>query len=102
MRFNSARAAGLDEAKAALVEDGYEGALAPQEVAALKLADALLGLPDKPEAADQALIRAQFSPAEIVELLLGVGLFHGMSKVLINLGLEPQEMPVTLLPTPGS
>jgi hypothetical protein len=43
-----------------------------------------------------------FSDAEIVELALGVGLFLAMSKVLINLGLEPEDMPTTLVPTPGS
>jgi hypothetical protein len=35
-------------------------------------------------------------------MALGVGLFLGMSKVLINLGLEPEDMPVTVMPTPGS
>lgn len=37
-----------------------------------------------------------------MELLLGVALYHGMSKVLIVLGLEPESMPVTELPTPGA
>ncbi|MGI9328558.1 MAG: hypothetical protein ACR2PZ_25305 [Pseudomonadales bacterium] len=73
-----------------------------KDVAALKLADAFLGLPGTPSEADQSLIRAHFNEAEITELLLGVGLFHGMSKVLINLGLEPEQMPITVLPTPGS
>ena len=41
------------------------------------------------------------SDAEIVELALGVGLFMGMSKVLICLGLEPEEMQTTVVPTPG-
>jgi hypothetical protein len=35
-------------------------------------------------------------------MALGVGCFLGMSKVLIMLGLEPEEMPVTVVPTPGS
>jgi alkylhydroperoxidase family enzyme len=47
-------------------------------------------------------LKAHFSDAEIVELALGVGLFLAMSKVLINLGLEPESMPTTLIPTPGS
>ena len=42
------------------------------------------------------------SDAEIAELALGVGLFMGMSKVLITLGLEPESMETTVLPTPGS
>jgi alkylhydroperoxidase family enzyme len=50
----------------------------------------------------QAALREQFDDAQIMELLLGVALYHGMSKVLIVLGLEPESMPVTQLPTPGS
>ena len=47
-------------------------------------------------------LKANFSDAEIVEMALGVGMFMGMSKVLINMGLEPENMPVTVIPTPGS
>jgi len=35
-------------------------------------------------------------------LALGVGLCHALSKLLITLGLEPQNMPTTVLPTPGA
>ena len=45
---------------------------------------------------------SNYSDAEIAELALGVGLFLGMSKVLITLGLEPEGMDTTVLPTPGS
>lgn len=45
---------------------------------------------------------AEFSPAEQAELAMGIGLFLGMSKVLITLGVEPQDMPTTVIPTPGS
>jgi hypothetical protein len=47
-------------------------------------------------------LKKHYSDAELVELALGVGLFLGMSKVLITLGLEPEEMDTTVLPTPGS
>jgi hypothetical protein len=47
-------------------------------------------------------LRKHYTPAELVELSLGVGLFLGMSKVLITLGLEPEDMPVTVIPAPGS
>lgn len=73
-----------------------------REAAALRLTDALIGVPGALDAATKAALKAHFSDAEIVELALGVGLFMGMSKVLINLGLEPEDMPVTVLPTPGS
>jgi len=50
----------------------------------------------------RAELEQQFSAAEIAELAMGVGLFLGMSKALINLGLEPEGMPTTVIPTPGS
>ncbi len=82
--------------------DGYEHTLADAEVAALRLTDAMIGDPTRLSDEDRSALRAQFSDAQIVELALGVGLFLGMSKVLINLGLEPDDMPTTVLPTPGS
>ena len=53
-----------------------------------------------PDAHTRALIRSHYSDARIFEPALGVGLFPGMSKVLVNLGLEPENTPVTLVPTP--
>ncbi len=101
MRFDSAREAGLTETRAALVTDDYADSLSAEEVAALELTDALLEARSVDAALRQAL-RAHFSDAQIVELALGVGLFMGMSKVLILLGLEPESMQTTVLPTPGS
>lgn len=48
------------------------------------------------------MIRSEFSEAEIAELGIGLALFHGFSKMLISLGLEPEQMSTTVLPTPGS
>jgi alkylhydroperoxidase family enzyme len=76
--------------------------LPEREAAALALTDALIGVPRPLEESTRERLRAQFNSAEIVELALGVTLFLGMSKVLINLGLEPESMPLTVLPTPGS
>ena len=72
------------------------------ETAILQLTDAIIGRPQSLSEATKQLLKAHYSDEQIVELTLGVGLFLGMSKVLINLGLEPQDMPVTLMPTPGS
>jgi hypothetical protein len=33
-------------------------------------------------------------------MTLGISLFHGFSKMLIVLGLEPEEMDTTVVPTP--
>ncbi len=68
----------------------------------MRLTDDIIGTPGRLSAADVDALRARFSPAELAELSLGVGLFLGMSKVLIVLGLEPEDMPVTVMPTPGS
>ena len=72
------------------------------ETAALQLTDAIIGYPGSLSEDTRQSLKANFSDAEIVEMALGVGLFLGMSKVLINLGLEPEDMPVTVMPTPGS
>jgi alkylhydroperoxidase family enzyme len=102
VRFDSARAAGLDEGKVEKIADGYEIEFSAAETAALKLTDAIIGDPHSLTDEQRDALKVHFSDAEIVELALGVGLFLAMSKVLINLGLEPEDMPTTLVPTPGS
>jgi len=102
VRFDSARAAGLTESRVARIKDGYEAHLSEKETAALQLVDMLVGLPQVPAAEVQERLKAHFSEAEIVELALGMGVFQCLAKVLINLGLEPEDMPVTVVPTPGT
>lgn len=72
------------------------------ERAALKLADAIVGTPHPLAPADAALLRMHFSESQAAELALGLVLFHGLSKALIILGLEPENMPVTVMAEPGS
>ena len=102
MRFDSAREAGLTEERVANIEDGYESRLGASESAALALTDAIIGVPDAIDETLRARLRRQFSEAEIQELTFGIGIFLAMSKVLINLGLEPESMPITQVPTPGA
>ncbi len=85
-----------------MVQDTYLASLAPNEVAALALTDDLIGHPGKLRQDAINELKQHYSDAQLVELALGVGLFLGMSKVLIVLGLEPEEMATTVLPTPGS
>ncbi len=68
----------------------------------MKLADAIVGTPQPLSPADAAALRAHFSAAQAAELAFGLGLFHGLSKALIIMGLEPEDMPLTVLPEPGS
>jgi alkylhydroperoxidase family enzyme len=103
VRFAGARTQGLDEAAVAAIGDDHERSSLPaHERAALKLADAIVGSPHPLPAEDVAALRAHFSDAQVAEIALGLGLFHGLSKALIIMGLEPQNMPVTVLPEPGS
>ena len=76
----------------AQIEDGYERFFDPRETAALELTDALIGDPRSLSDAAREALREQFSDAELVEVSLGVSLFLAMSKVLIVLGLEPEDM----------
>lgn len=74
--------------------------LGDEAVALLKLTDDIIGIPGHLSDADLDALRLHFSDEVIAEVALGVGLFMGMSKVLIALGLEPESMPTTVVPTP--
>ena len=91
----------MTEELAAEVDDGWDAStLSARHKAALALADAFLGADGPPSVDDQARLRAEFSDEELVELGIGLALFHGFSKMLIALGLEPEHMDTTVLPTP--
>lgn len=66
------------------------------------MADAFIRAEGPPAPDVQAQILAEFSPEEIAEISIGLALFHGFSKLLIAAGAEPDHMPTTILPTPGS
>jgi len=56
-------------------------------------------------AADRTLeerMRQHFSEAEIVELTYAMGTFIGYGKQIMILGLEPEDMPLTVVHTPGT
>ncbi len=67
----------------------------------MRYADAFLAAGGVP-AELQAEMLATFTDAEVVELTMALAMFHGFSKMLIVLGLEPEQMDTTVLPTPGS
>ena len=69
---------------------------------ALVLADAYFGGDGAPTPQEREIIRSEFTEPEIVELGVGLALVHGLAKVLIVLGLEPEAMDVTVIPSPGS
>jgi len=98
-----AREQGLTEQQVDHIDDHYERSpLSERDKVTLRFTDALLCVPTGvgPDLSDQ--LQRHFSDPEIVELALAVGLFHALSKLLIALGLEPDNMPITVVPTPGA
>ena len=47
------------------------------------------------------ILKGGVTPAQIAELGLGVTLFLALAKALITMGLEPEVMDRTVLPTPA-
>jgi alkylhydroperoxidase family enzyme len=85
-----------------LIEDGYESSsLSEAHKAVLAFSDAFLQDPAHVPDEVRSDLAAHLSPPEIVELALALALFLGMSKVLISLGLEPEEMDTLVLPAPS-
>jgi len=103
VRFAGARTQGLDEAAVAQITDDHARSTLPaHERAALKLADAIVTTPHALAPDDVAELRKHYSDAQLAELATGLTLFHGLSKALIIMGLEPEGMPVTVMAEPGS
>jgi hypothetical protein len=47
-------------------------------------------------------MREHFSEDEIVELTYAMGTFIGYGKQIMVLGLEPEDLPLTVVRTPGA
>jgi alkylhydroperoxidase family enzyme len=102
VRFAVAKQDGLTEDLVQEITDDYESSqLSARHKGTVALADAFIHAEGPPSAEVQAQIGAEFSPAEIAEIAVGLALFHGFSKLLIAVGAEPAEMETTVLPTPG-
>ncbi len=103
VRFDKAVAQGLGEEVVDDITDGYETSdkLSDTEKAVLKFTDALIYDPELLTGDAKAALRRHLTPAQIAELGLGVSLFLALAKALITMGLEPEEMDRTVLPTPA-
>ena len=98
-----ARQQGLTEDIADQIDEGYEASqLDDRQKAALRWTDAVLDNPGGIPADVQAGVERYLTPAELLELTMALALFHGLSRVLISLGLEPEEMETTIVATPGT
>lgn len=102
VRFAQARRDGLSEDLVSQIEDGFEeSALSARFKLAIRYTDAFLVDPGGVGAELQAAMRAEFTPAQIVELTAGIALFMGFSKIAVVLGTVPESMPVMVIPTPA-
>lgn len=103
VRFDKALAEGLGEEVVDDITDCYESSarLTAQEKAALRFTDALIHDPELLTGDARAALQRHLTPEQIAELGLGVSLFLALAKALITMGLEPESMDRTVLPTPA-
>ncbi len=103
VRFDKALGEGLDEQIVDDIDVGYEDSerLTDEEKAVLKFTDALIFDPELLTGDAREALKKHLSPAQIAELGMGVTLFLALAKALITLGLEPEQMDRTVLPTPA-
>jgi alkylhydroperoxidase family enzyme len=101
VRFAVARQQGLTEELVDKIDNDERAraALSDRYRLTIELTDAILSASGLDAPLRERLDR-EFSEAELTELALGIALFHGFSKMLIVLGLEPVEMATTITPTP--
>ena len=102
LRFAGAVEQGLTEDFVEQIQDGYaESDLPDRWKLALRLADVVIG--PRPGELDETLrkeLLEEFSPAEIVELVLTTAIAQGMSKGAVAWGPAP-DIPLMVVPTPG-
>jgi alkylhydroperoxidase family enzyme len=87
----------LDETLASRVADFERSDLSPAHKAALRLAAAFALDPDSARGTVLPQLREHFSEVEVVDLVLQLVRCRAGSKLLVALGLEPRDMPLTVL-----
>jgi len=101
LRFAGARDGGLDEELVEQIRDDHQDSALPSRFKlALRFVDVLLS--PAPAAVDATLaaeLRAELSPAEIVELALTTAVAQGFSKAAVAWGPAP-DIPLMVIPTP--
>ena len=102
VRFDKAVGQGLGEDIVDDITDGYDTSekLTGAEKAVLKFTDALIFDPELLTGDARAALQKHLSPEQIAELGMGITLFLALAKALIIMGLEPETMERTVLPTP--
>lgn len=100
VRFAGAREEGLTEDRVDLITDEYATSdLEERHKVVLRYVDTMLHHPHGMTDELREALAAHFDEGQLAELTLGIGLFHGFSKIAVALG-PPPEMPTMVIPTP--
>lgn len=101
VRYEVARADGLTEARAAMIDADYQhSALSAREKLAIALADAYLGFPARVTPELAAALMREFSAEQIASMFVALMTFNFTSRTAVSIGGMPEDpLPVMLLPT---
>jgi alkylhydroperoxidase family enzyme len=104
VRYEAARADGLTEARAAMIDSGYEhSALTEREKLAVALADSYLGFPAGMDAQFAQRLAREFSAEQVASMFVALMAFNFTSRTAVSLGGMPEEpLPVQLVPVAQS
>jgi alkylhydroperoxidase family enzyme len=99
VRYEVARADGLTETRAAMVDSGYEhSALAEREKLAVALADSYLGFPAGMSAPLAQRLARAFSPEQVASMFVALMTFNFTSRTAVSIGGMPEDpLPVTMV-----
>lgn len=101
VRYDVARADGLTEDRASLIDDGFEeSALAERDKLIIAFTDRYYSDPAGSDDALHASLSATFTPEELAHLSLAVAHFSGFSRCAVSLGGMPDELPVMEIAVP--
>jgi alkylhydroperoxidase family enzyme len=101
VRYEVARADGLTEARAAMIDADYqESALSAREKLAIAFADAYLGFPARVTPELAVRLAREFSAEQLASMFVALMTFNFTSRTAVSLGGMPEDpLPVMLLPT---
>jgi alkylhydroperoxidase family enzyme len=100
VRYEVARADGLTEARAAMIDTGYEhSALTEREKLAVALADSYLGFPAGMSASLAQRLAREFSFEQVASMFVALMSFNFTSRTAVSIGGMPEEpQQVVLMP----
>jgi len=101
MRFAGAKQEGLSEAVVDKIRDDFAASdLSPRQKVVLRWTDRFLSASPDPDPELERELLVHFTPAGIVELTAAISIFMGFSKIALAIGGIPDDLPLSVQPTP--